>query len=161
CQGLIKSAWLGSLLKAPVAGMDKHSAREAVASLFYRQRYSVPKNMHAVERTRLLFAHAPDYDKPEGRGEYNIDRTRRSCSAQETPNLVFLHATAREDKLYPEAQWRDLAARLVADGYRIRLPWGAEHERERAQRIAEGIAGVEVLPRLNLHGVACVLAQAS
>lgn len=161
CQGLLKSAWLGSLLKAPVAGMDKQSVRESVATFFYRQRYNIPKRMHAVERIRLLFAKALNYEKPESRGDYNIDRRRFCGSTLESPNIVFLHATAREDKLYPEAYWRDLAQRLTAEGYRIRLPWGEEHERQRAQRIAEGIDRVEVLPRLNLHGVACVLAQAS
>lgn len=161
CQGLLKSAWLGSLLKAPVAGMDKQSAREPVATFFYRQRYHIPKRMHAVERIRLLFAQALNYPKPEQRGDYNIDRQRFCGSAVEPPNIVFLHATAREDKLYPEAYWRNLAEQLVADGYRIRLPWGEEHERQRAQRIAEAIEGVEVLPRLNLHGVACVMAQAT
>lgn len=161
CQGLLKSAWLGSMLKAPLAGFDKHSVREPMATFFYRQRYSVPKKLHAVERIRQLFAEALNYPKPEQRGDYNIDRQRFCGSAFESPNVVFLHATAREDKLYPEAYWRGLAERLLADGYRIRLPWGEEHERQRAQRIADGISGVEVLPRLNLHGVACVLAQAS
>lgn len=161
CQGLIKSAWLGSLVKAPVAGMDKQSVREPLATFFYRQHYKVPKDMHAVERCRLLFAQALKYDVPKERGDYNIGRQRFCGSALESPNIVFLHATAREDKLYPEEHWRALAQRLVSDGYRIRLPWGAEHERERALRIAESIPGVEVLPRLNLHGVACVLAQAT
>jgi heptosyltransferase I len=161
CQGLLKSAWLGSLLKAPVAGMDKHSVREPLAALFYRHRYSVPKQMHAVERIRSLFAQALNYEKPRQRGDYNINRQRFCGSVREPANVVFLHATAREDKLYPETYWRGLAGRLVTDGYRIRLPWGEEHERERAQRIAEGIEGVEVLPRLNLQGVACVLAQAN
>lgn len=161
CQGLVKSAWLGSLVKAPVAGMDKQSAREQLASLFYRQRYAVPLAMHAVERCRLLFAQALKYELPDERGDYNVDRRRFCGSATESANIVFLHATAREDKLYPEEYWRSLAQNLVADGYRIRLPWGAEHERERAQRIAAELPGVEVLPRLNLHGVSCVLAQAS
>lgn len=161
CQGLLKSAWLGSLVKAPVAGMDKESVREPMARFFYRHTYKVPRQLHAVERIRSLFAQALNYPQPQERGDYNIDRRRFCGSTRESPNIVFLHATAREDKLYPEAYWRGLAERLVADGYRIRLPWGEEHERDRAQRIAEGINGVDVLPRLNLHGVACILAQAT
>lgn len=160
CQGLLKSAWLGTLVKASVAGYDRRSVREPLASFFYRHRYPVSKRMHAVERIRALFAQALDYQLPAGRGDYGL-QSRYFCSVDEEPrSIVFLHATAREDKLYPEADWRELAARLTGDGYQIRLPWGSEHERQRAQRIAAGIAGVEVLPRLNLHGVACVLAQA-
>ncbi len=101
------------------------------------------------------------YEKPKSRGDYGIDRQSFYGASLESANIVFLHATTRDDKLYPEAYWRELAKKLIADGYRIRLVWGEEHEHARALRIAEGIEGVEVLPRLNLHGVACVLAQAS
>ena len=48
---------------------------------------------------------------------------------------------------------------LLADsGIRIKLPWGAPHEEERAKRLAEGFAYVEVLPKMSLEGVARVLA---
>lgn len=160
CQGLLKSAWLGTLIKASVAGYDRRSVREPLASLFYRQRYRVSKDLHAVERIRELFAQALGYALPQERGDYGLN-PRYFCSISEEPRtIVFLHATARKDKLYPEANWRELARRLTADGYQIQLPWGSEEERERAQRIAADIDGVEVLPRLNLHGVACVLVQA-
>jgi len=166
-QGLIKSAWITRLVKAPSAGLDKASAREPVAAWAYQHRYAVPKGMHAVERTRSLFAQALGYSLPTGadgqplKGDYGIDPHRFYGSSQESPNVVFLHATTRDDKHYPELYWKALAETLTKAGYRVRLPWGAEHERERAKRIARGINGVEVLPRLNLQGVAGVLAQAS
>lgn len=160
CQGLLKSAWLGTLVKASVAGYDRRSVREPLASFFYRHRYQVNKKMHAVERIRSLFAQALDYELPHDRGDYGLDSRYFGNVSDELRSIVFLHATARDDKLYPEAQWRELAQRLTSDGYQIRLPWGSEAERQRAQRIAAGIANVEVLPRLTLHGVACVLVQA-
>ncbi|MNS74193.1 Lipopolysaccharide heptosyltransferase 1 [compost metagenome] len=43
---------------------------------------------------------------------------------------------------------------------KIKLPWGAEHERQRALRLAEGFPHVEVLPKLSLQQVAEVLAGA-
>ena len=161
CQGLLKSAWITHLVKAPSAGMDKQSVREPAAAWFYRHRYAVSKQQHAVERIRDLFAHVFDYTKPTTYGDYGINRQAFYGSTIEPPNVVFLHATAREDKLYPEEYWRDLARRLTALNYRVRLPWGQEFERQRATEIAKNIPGVEVLPKLNLHGVACVLAQAS
>ena len=159
-QGLVKTSWISRIAKGPTAGYDKKSVRESIASWFYRYKFAVPKDMHAVERIRHLFAQALDYTKPDTKADYGIDR-RRFCSATpESPNIVFLHSTTRDDKHYPEIYWRQLAQKLTADGYRVRLPWGADHERDRAYRIAEGIAGVEVLPRLSLHAVAGVLAQA-
>lgn len=160
-QGLLKSAWIVQRVKAPAAGYDKYSVREAAASWFYQNKYAVAKDMHAVERTRELFAQALHYNKPDTRGDYGIDPHRFYGSSRESANIVFLHATTRDDKHYPQSYWRILAEKLTGCGYRIRLPWGTEAERDNARKIAEGIANVEVLPRLNLQGVASVLAQAS
>src|SRR5690606_21915096 len=57
-QGLVKSAWLTRYVKAPVAGLDRYSAREGWASRFYDRRLSVATGQHAVERVRQLFAMA-------------------------------------------------------------------------------------------------------
>ena len=43
-------------------------------------------------------------------------------------------------------------------GIHIKLPWGAEHERQRAERLAASFSHVEVLPKLTLAQVAAQLA---
>jgi heptosyltransferase-1 len=45
-------------------------------------------------------------------------------------------------------------------GLRVKLPWGAEHEHQRAMRLAEGFDFVEVLPKLTLAQVAQQIADA-
>ncbi len=159
-QGLLKSAWVVRRVKAPAAGFDRYSAREPLASWFYQHKISVPKQMHAVERSRELFAHALNYSKPADKGDYGIDPHRFYGSSVEPPNVVFLHGTTRDDKHYPEPYWRRLAIMLTQAQYRVRLPWGNEVEKARAERIVAGIDNAEVLPKLNLQGVAGVLAQA-
>ncbi|MNP26680.1 Lipopolysaccharide heptosyltransferase 1 [compost metagenome] len=42
----------------------------------------------------------------------------------------------------------------------VRLPWGNPAEKARAERIAQGLNNCQVLPKLNLAGVARVLAAA-
>lgn len=160
-QGLLKSAWVTRLVKAPAAGYDKDSVRERLASLAYQHQYAVPKEMHAVERIRHLFALALDYPKPDTKGSYGIDLSRFCSTTPEAANVVLLHGTTRHDKHYPEDYWRQLAGTLTEQGIRVRLPWGNDTEKERAYRIAEGNPGVQVLPKLNLNGVAGVLAQAT
>ncbi|WP_312913101.1 lipopolysaccharide heptosyltransferase I [Stutzerimonas nitrititolerans] len=158
-QGLLKSAWLTRYVKAPVAGLDRDSAREPLASRFYDRRYAVPRDQHALERVRQLFAQALGYELPQGIGDYGLDRTHLATSGEE-PYLLFLHGTTWPSKHWPEAYWRELAERMSAFGWAIRLPWGNAEEKARAERIAEGIAGASVLPRLNLGGVAKVVAGA-
>lgn len=160
-QGLLKSAWVTRLVKAPAAGYDKASVREKLAALAYQHQYAVPKDMHAVERTRLLFALALGYPKPDTKGAYGIDLSRFCSNTPEAANVVLLHGTTRHDKHYPEEYWKQLANALTAQNIRVRLPWGNTAEKERAYRIAEGNPGVQVLPKLNLNGVAGVLAQAT
>jgi len=158
-QGLLKSAWLTRYVKAPVAGLDRDSAREPLASRFYDRRYAVPRDQHALERVRQLFAQALGYELPQGIGDYGLDRAQLATPGEE-PYLLFLHGTTWPSKHWPEAYWRELAERMSAFGWAIRLPWGNAEEKARAERIAEGIAGASVLPRLNLGGVAKVVAGA-
>jgi ADP-heptose:LPS heptosyltransferase len=73
---------------------------------------------------------------------------------------VFLHATTRDNKHWPEAHWRELIELVQQTGLRVKLPWGAEHEHQRALRMAEGFTHVEVLPKLTLEQVAQQLAGA-
>lgn len=59
-----------------------------------------------------------------------------------------------------EAHWRELIALLANSDLRIKLPWGAEHEHQRAIRLAQGFDYVDVLPKMSLAEVAQVIAGA-
>ncbi|WP_459177216.1 lipopolysaccharide heptosyltransferase RfaC [Ewingella americana] len=161
-QGLIKSAALITrVAKGKKHGQDAKSAREPFASWFFNQRHDIDKKQHAVERTRELFAKSLGYEKPTTPGDYAIaTRFLSQLPADANRYLVFLHATTRADKHWPESHWRELIGLLQTNGIRIKLPWGAEHEYQRALRLAEGFEHVEVLPKLNLQQVAEILAGA-
>lgn len=160
-QGLVKSAWLTRYVNAPVAGLDKNSAREPLASRFYQRRLAVARGQHAVERLRQLFAVALGYDLPKGLGDYGLDVERLIELPRNKPYVLFLHGTTWDTKHWPELYWRDLALRMADKGVEVRLPWGNPAEKSRAERIANGLSNAVVLPKLNLAGVARVLASAS
>jgi len=130
-QGLLKSAWLTRYVKAPVAGLDRDSAREPLATRFYDRAYAVPREQHALERVRQLFAQALGYPLPVGTGDYGLERSRLASGSEE-PYLLFLHGTTWPSKHWPEANWRELAERMCAFGWAIRLPWGNAEEKARA-----------------------------
>jgi heptosyltransferase-1 len=158
-QGLLKSAWLTRYVQAPVAGLDRDSAREPLACRFYEQTYAVSKNQHALQRVRQLFSLALGYTLPPGLGDYGLDRAGMA-DVSELPYLLFLHGTTWPSKHWPEAEWRALAEHCNGLGWAIRLPWGNTAEKARAERIADGLEHVAVLPKLNLAGVAKVIAGA-
>ncbi|AIX75297.1 MAG: lipopolysaccharide heptosyltransferase RfaC [Mixta calida] len=161
-QGLIKSAALVTrLAKGVKHGQDSRSAREPFASWWYDKRHEINKQQHAVERTRELFAKSLGYQKPQTQGDYAIaSHFLARPPADAGRYLVFLHATTRDNKHWPESHWRELISLLEPGGLRIKLPWGAEHEHQRAQRLAAGFTHVDVLPKLTLEQVAQTLAGA-
>ncbi|MEH0873208.1 lipopolysaccharide heptosyltransferase RfaC [Pectobacterium cacticida] len=161
-QGLIKSALLVTrLANGKKHGLDCQSAREPLASWFYNYRHPISRQQHAVERIRALFAASLGYRRPMERGDYAIaSRFLAPPIVDDSRYLVFLHATTRDEKHWPEENWRELIALFAPSGLRIKLPWGAEHERQRALRLADGFPYVDVLPRLTLQQVAEVLAGA-
>lgn len=159
-QGLLKSAFLTRYIKAPTFGYDRRSVRESMASLAYKHRIRVAKDMHAVERIRELFAKSLGYQKPAGTGCYRLDRNRFFESGERQNTVVFLHGTTRDNKHWPVPYWKQLATQVGDHGHEILLPWGNDVERERARDIASVHERARVLPRLNLSGIASVLVAA-
>lgn len=135
-QGLLKSAFITRLVNAPRYGLDWRSVRERLASSVYQHPIRVPRELHAVQRVRLLFARALGYTLPEGRADYGVHTPAFPDADNKRADLVFVHGTARAEKLWPEEHWQQLAAVAVVQGYTVCLPWGSAEEEARAQRIA-------------------------
>ncbi len=125
-QGLLKSAWLTRYVgKTPVAGLDRDSAREPLASRFYRRAYPVAWGQHAVERTRQLFAQALDYPLPESVGDYGLDREQLADADPGAPYLVFLHGTTWDTKHWPEATGANWPSACASAAGRCACPGAA------------------------------------
>ena len=159
-QGLIKSAWIARIAKGPCCGPNLRSAREFLAALFYQRRYPAVWAPHAIMRVRSLLSQALCYPLPQSVAEYGVDRRRFLDGKPLPPYLVFLHGTTWTTKHWPEEYWIQLAKLANANGFIVKLPWGNAAEQARAERIAANCQSAEILPRLNLRGVAEVIAGA-
>ncbi len=160
-QGLIKSALFATrLAKGTKYGYDRKCAREPLASLFYDHKFYIDYQQHAVERIRQLFAQSLGYSIPQTQGDYGIAR-HFPRSFDEAPYMVFIHATTRADKHWSDEEWKKTAQKLTAlFNLQIRLPWGSEQEKQRAEQIADGIENVRVLPKLSLSDLATQIVNA-
>jgi len=150
-QSLLKSALVCRFASGTRHGMDRASAREPLAARFYDVRHLVPRGLHAVERNRRLTAEALGYPL-QGSPLYNLRVNGAAASGD--AYAVLLTMTSREDKLWPEARWIELGRAL---GVRAVLPWGSAAERERAERIAQGIRGASVPERMTIAELGRVL----
>ena len=159
-QGLIKSALVTRLARGVHCGMDQSSVKEASASFFYQQKFSITKQAHAVERVRMLFASVLGYEYQQSDLDYGLQGTDFEVGQYNTPYFVFLHATSRDSKLWDEAQWLGLRDKAYKNGFTIYLPWGNENERLRAQRLSSDAKHCYVLPKMQLSELAGLLGNA-
>jgi heptosyltransferase-1 len=159
-QGLMKSALIARLAKGVRLGLDRSSAWEPATNLFYQKTFSVNPELHAITRVRTLFAKALDYSFDPNSVSYGVDRSKFKTDPSQRPYVLFLHGTTWETKHWPEPYWEVLAKKINDLGLLIKLPWSNEVEKKRAERIAKVCKMGEVLPRLNLAGVAKVIAGA-
>lgn len=157
-QGLIKSGIISRISRGLTVGLSNHTIREPHATLFYNMKYVVPWQQHAVVRVRDLFARSLNYNFEPHACDYGLDMSLFGNPAQERA-LVFFHGTTWESKKWPLRYWQKLAIMAGEQGYTVYLPWGDEEELERAQAIARLAPAAVVLERMNLTGIASLLAR--
>ncbi|MER8632451.1 lipopolysaccharide heptosyltransferase I [Mesorhizobium opportunistum] len=160
-QGLLKSALVARQAGAPIAGFNRSSAREPSATLFYDVTYGVPRNLHAIERTRRLFGQALGY-QPDlstlNSGIVPPPVTPANIGA----NIAFLlHGTSREDKKWPVEDWIGTARLLVERGMAPVTTWSNEREKAVAEAIARAVPSTVVVPKSPLADIAAILGRST
>jgi heptosyltransferase-1 len=159
-QGLLRSAVIARVANGRRHGYDAASIREPLASLFYDVRHRVSRELHAVERNRILSGLSLGYT-PQGTPDFGLERTRFAGSAARYS--VLLHATARDEKQWPETHWIALGNALgsvLGGDTKLVLPWGSDLERARSERIAARVQNAAVPERAPLDQVAKLIAGA-
>ena len=149
-QGLVKSAVVAATARgAETVGFARGDVREAPAAWFYRRGIAVPRQQHAIDRQRLLFAGAFGYAQDAAEPlDFGLSRAESTDSTHQSACL-FLHGGSWPSKLWPEAMWAELARLAEAAGFEAWLPWGNPTERSRAGRIAAQ-GGGRILPAMDL-----------
>jgi heptosyltransferase-1 len=176
-QGLLKSALLARFAKRLATGQrigfSADSIKEKPAARLYQRKIAVGQALHAIDRLRELFAQSFDYPIPQTPPNYaiqiaNLQQSSRDqghadsqTSASKTPYIVFIPSTTWQSKHLPERLWQELRQHVLDQGYKIKISWGNQREKERAQRLANNKKGVDLLPKLSLSELAVVLEEAT
>lgn len=156
-QALMKSVWLVRQTNGLRHGLDRKSAREPLASFFYDVKHTVKFWQPAVTRQRELAAAALGYQY-EGPADFGLKAITDGVEIQ--PYAVIMPSASRDDKLWPEADWQRVFARLHEHGLDLKLLSGNAAETERARNLVGDNSRAQVLPRMGLSEVATVLAGA-
>jgi heptosyltransferase-1 len=165
CQGLIKTAWLARMARGPVVGLGNRTdgaGYEWPVRFFYDKRVPIAPRTHVVERTRQLVAAALGNPLPQPTDEidFGLDAGRASLAISQAqlnlpvPYVVFVHATSRADKQWPDSAWIELGQALVRRGASLVLPWGSGDERATSERLAKEFGAAAIVPpKLSLPAV--------
>ncbi len=159
-QEQVKGALIARLARGVRHGFDRASIREPLATLGDDVHHRVPRNLHFVARCRRLAGAALDYPTDTA-PRWNLRPPSSAPISPEQPYVVLLHATSRDDKLWPEAHWRALLLACERAGVSSVLPWGNAAEEARSRRLADGFSRASVPPWLSLPDVAALLAKAT
>jgi len=156
-QGLVRTGMIARIARGRRHGYGSQSIREPLASLFYDVRHRVSRDLHAVDRNRILSGLALGYTS-QGAPDFGLDRARfRQAGVR---YAVFLHATARPEKQWPVENWIALGKVLGGRGLELALPWGTDDEHIRSEKIAAQLEHARVPQRAPLDDVARLIAGA-
>jgi len=159
-QEQVKGALIARTARGVRHGPDRASIREPIATLLHDAHHSIDPAQHLIDRCRQLAAATLGY-AVEGPARFGIlPPPAAGDVAAGRPYVVFVHATSRGDKLWPEADWRNLIAAFGQAGYAVVLPWGGADERARSERLAADAPAAIVPAHRPLPAMAGLLARA-
>ncbi|GAA7322856.1 lipopolysaccharide heptosyltransferase I [Helicobacter pylori] len=166
-QGLIKSALITQMLKAPKkVGFDYASAREGLSAFFYSQKVSIAYNEPILKRNFTLLFHALNLPKKEiseslsSRSKVFSYQDSPKINAlnlnQNKPKILFVLETSKINKTYPTERFKELA--LMLENFQICLLWHANENKATALYGAlKNQRDVLLLPKLTLNEVKALL----
>ncbi|WP_120992249.1 lipopolysaccharide heptosyltransferase I [Helicobacter pylori] len=166
-QGLIKSALITQMLKAPKkVGFDYASAREGLSAFFYSQKVSIAYNEPVLKRNFTLLSHALNLPKKEI--SEGLSSRSKVFSYQDSlkidalnlnknkPKILFVLETSKINKTYPIERFKELA--LALENFQICLLWHADEDKANALYGAlKNQHDVLLLPKLTLNEVKALL----
>ncbi len=182
-QGLLKSAVVGALTKksgsAIVVGLanaTEYSGYEPLARIFYTQAVQVPRQCHAIDRSRYVMCAAFDWPLLHREDQsplfYSqewvcqlpalpIDGLKIAKDGSVSPYIVCFHASARAAKRWPDHEWVNLGKALAKEGYQLIFPWGTSRERSVSEAIASQIPGAMVPRAISIAEAYRLIAHAA
>lgn len=154
-QGLIKSAIVSKLIGKKVAGFDKNSTRESLASFFYKNKISSDYCKNVIERNLdvILTPLNLSYTKDEILNKNPFlffkesDKKADEYLSKNSKNILFIVGASWPSKIYSKEKFAKISNILNEN---VLIAWGSSEEKEIAEYICKN-SNSKILPKLNLN----------
>lgn len=160
-QGLLKSAIVSKIIGAKViAGFDKDSIREGVASIFYNNKTHIPYDANTIDRNVAVLCTPLGIKVSK---EQIIAKEAFLYTSSHVKNLpeifnLFVIGSTWESRNYPKEKFVDIAEALKIDTY---IVWGSEEEHKKALWMQDKSEFLHLLPRGSLDELKYVISKCS
>ncbi len=153
-QGLIKSAMITKIL-GNGCGFDKSSARESLASLFYKKAYQIPYGENVIFRNHLLCCKCFGFEMDKNevfKKDKSLFYSQKSAQKidslikKDKKNIIIVIGSSWESKIYPKEKFLNIIKEIEAN---FILTWGNEKERDDADFITKN-SDATVSPKLSI-----------
>lgn len=158
-QGLLKSAIVAKIIGAKVvAGFDKESIREEIASLFYDKKVHIAYDANTIDRNVAVLC------EPLGikvSSDEIVKKEKFLFASSHVPNLpeifnIFVIGSTWESRNYPKEKFVEIAEALKTETY---IVWGSDEEHKKALWMQEQSEFLHILPRGSLDELKYVISK--
>lgn len=146
-QGLLKSAIVASLLPGPVHGFDRNSAREGVASWFYKTTSTIPYDLNVIKRNVMVVTQALNIPYSDSLIEQKTPIFSANSSPETEKKIALVIGASWPSKCYPKEHFASLCDLLPLPCILI---WGSSQEYEDAQWIIQHTHNAVVADKMSL-----------
>ncbi|MCF6340275.1 MAG: lipopolysaccharide heptosyltransferase I [Sulfurimonas sp.] len=158
-QGLLKSAIVSKIIGAKtIAGFDKNSIREGIASIFYDKKVSIAYDANTIDRNATVLCEPLDIKITS---QKILNKKIFLFSSSDIKNLpdifnLFVIGSTWESRNYPKEKFIEIADELKVKTF---IVWGSEEEHKKAIWMSEKSEYLEVLSRGNLNDLKYIISK--
>lgn len=146
-QGLLKSALVSALLRGPVHGFDRSSAREGAAAWFYKTTSTIPYDTNVIKRNVMVITQALGIPYSDALIEQKTPVFSSESSPETKKKIALVIGASWPSKCYPKEHFATLCDLLPCPCILI---WGSSQEYNDAQWIAQHCTNASVAEKMSL-----------
>lgn len=159
-QGLLKSAIVAKIIGAKViAGFDKESIREGIASFFYNKKVHIAYDANAIERNIAVLCEplGIKIDKEAILHKEPFLFSSKNGIAADKESIVYVVGASKPNKIYPKEKFLEVIEGLKKNAL---IVWGNNEEHESALWLEKMSDFVQVAEKGNLDDLKNIILNA-